>query len=111
MMGELGIIDEVIERRLNHVEQNKLKRIYQRYELKNEKYDAWGKLGMKLATLINSNKNEQAKYRFFLFINELRFSNRLSLQILKLITIEPHIFKIILRLSRYDSFISLASTS
>ena len=37
IMGELGVIGEVIERCLNHVEQNELKRIYQRQELKAEK--------------------------------------------------------------------------
>lgn len=63
MMGELGIIGEVIERCLNHVEQNKLKRIYQRHELKSEKYDAWEKLGMKLATLVNSGNNNASIIR------------------------------------------------
>ena len=36
MMVELEVRGEVIEGCLNHVEQNKLKRIYQRHELKAE---------------------------------------------------------------------------
>ena len=52
MMGEMGIMGEVIERCLNHVEQNKLKRIYQRHELKNEQREAWHKLGNRLQQLI-----------------------------------------------------------
>ncbi|MEA3643470.1 MAG: tyrosine-type recombinase/integrase [Lamprobacter sp.] len=52
MMDELGVIGEVIERCLNHVEQNKLKRIYQRHELKAEQRDAWRRLGSRLALLV-----------------------------------------------------------
>ena len=51
MMGELGVMGEVIERCLNHVEQNKLKRIYQRHELKAEQQEAWRLLGDRLALL------------------------------------------------------------
>ena len=40
MMGELGVRGEVIERSLMHVEQNKLKRIYHRHELKDEQREA-----------------------------------------------------------------------
>ncbi|MCF6356023.1 MAG: tyrosine-type recombinase/integrase [Candidatus Polarisedimenticolaceae bacterium] len=53
MMGELGVMGEVIERCLNHVEQNKLKRIYQRHELKAEQKEAWRLLGERL-TLLHS---------------------------------------------------------
>ncbi len=52
MMGELGVMGEVIERCLNHVEQNKLKRIYQRHELKAEQRDAWRLLGERLELLL-----------------------------------------------------------
>ncbi len=52
MMGELGVMGEVIERCLNHVEQNKLKRIYQRHELKAEQRDAWRRLGDRLSLLL-----------------------------------------------------------
>ena len=54
MMGELGIRGDVIERCLNHVEQNKLKRIYQRHELKIEQRDAWMCLGDRLTLLQTS---------------------------------------------------------
>ena len=51
MMGELGVMGDVIERCLNHVEQNKLKRIYQRHELKSEQREAWKLLGDRLSLL------------------------------------------------------------
>jgi len=51
MMGELGVMGEVIERCLNHVEQNKLKRIYQRHELKAEQKEAWRLWGERLMLL------------------------------------------------------------
>lgn len=54
MMGELGILGDIIERCLNHVEQNKLKRIYQRHELKEEQRHAWETLGNKLETLVKN---------------------------------------------------------
>ena len=57
MMGELGVIGEVIERCLNHVEQNKLRRIYQRQELKTEKKEAWRLLGDRIALLLNSEQH------------------------------------------------------
>ena len=58
MMGELGVMGEVIERCLNHVEQNKLKRIYQRHELKAEQREAWRLLGDRLALLKSAKANE-----------------------------------------------------
>ena len=51
MMGELGVMGEVIERCLNHVEGNKLRRIYQRHELKAEQRQAWMRLGDRLSLL------------------------------------------------------------
>ncbi|PLY12824.1 MAG: hypothetical protein C0631_15860 [Sedimenticola sp.] len=57
MMGELGVIGEVIERCLNHVEGNKLKRIYQRHELKAEQLEAWRFLGERLSLLLSLDKN------------------------------------------------------
>lgn len=53
MMGELGVVGEVIERCLNHVEQNKLKRTYQRHELRKEQKEAWQCLGNNLLLLLN----------------------------------------------------------
>lgn len=58
MMGELGIMGEVIERCLNHVEGNKLKRIYQRHELKAEQREAWRLLGDRLALLQSADAHE-----------------------------------------------------
>ena len=52
MMGELGVMGEVIERCLNHVEQNKLRRIYQRHELKHEQHQAWKRLGDRIGLLL-----------------------------------------------------------
>ena len=56
-MGELGVMGEVIERCLNHVEQNKLKRIYQRHELKAEQQEAWRLLGERLNLIIENENN------------------------------------------------------
>lgn len=57
LMGELGVTGEVIERCLNHVEQNKLKRIYQRHELKEEQKEAWQILGQRLSLLYHHQEN------------------------------------------------------
>ncbi|MDD2893188.1 MAG: tyrosine-type recombinase/integrase [Halothiobacillaceae bacterium] len=53
MLGELGILSEVIEKCLNHVEANKLKRTYQRHELQAERREAWRRLGERLDEVIN----------------------------------------------------------
>jgi integrase len=45
LMGELGIRSDVIERCLNHVGEDRLKKIYQRQELMPERMDAFHKLG------------------------------------------------------------------
>ncbi len=58
MMGELGVMGEVIERCLNHVEGNKLKRIYQRHELKAEQREAWRLLGDRLTLLQSADNHE-----------------------------------------------------
>jgi hypothetical protein len=47
----------VIEKCLNHVEQNKLVRIYQRQELKPEQRDAWRVLGDRLQLLMTGSDN------------------------------------------------------
>ncbi len=56
LMGELGVMGEVIERCLNHVEPNRLKRIYQRHELRSEKRHAWLMLGDRLSLLKTTKK-------------------------------------------------------
>jgi len=52
LMGELGILSEVIERCMNHDEANKIKRIYQRYDLKAERIEAWSRLGAHIEALL-----------------------------------------------------------
>lgn len=58
MMGDLGAMGEVIERCLNHVQPNKLKRIYQRHELKEEQREAWRLLGERLDLLKSTDAKE-----------------------------------------------------
>lgn len=52
MMGNLRIQPDVIEKCLNHTEENKVKRIYQRQELKLEQAEAWRVLGERLSLLV-----------------------------------------------------------
>ena len=54
MMGNLGIQPDVIEKCLNHTEENKVKRIYQRQELKQEQAQAWSTLGERLYLLTHN---------------------------------------------------------
>lgn len=51
MMGTLGVRPDVIEKCLNHVEQNRLVRIYQRQTLREEQREAWRLLGERLELL------------------------------------------------------------
>jgi integrase len=53
IMGNLKILPDVIEKCLNHTEENKVKRIYQRQELKEEQAEAWCVLGDRLNLLVN----------------------------------------------------------
>jgi integrase len=57
IMGNLGILPDVIEKCLNHTEQNRMKRIYQRQELKIEQTEAWRKLGERLELLTQAGSN------------------------------------------------------
>lgn len=52
IMGNLKVAPDVIEKCLNHTEENKIKRIYQRQELKVEQADAWRELGERLNLLV-----------------------------------------------------------
>ena len=45
VMTALGVLPEVAERCLNHTEENKVKRTYQRHSYTKEMSDAWNKLG------------------------------------------------------------------
>lgn len=51
MMTRLGVLPEVAERCLNHVEENRMKRIYQRHTYETEMREAWRLLGDHLAQL------------------------------------------------------------
>ena len=55
LMGVLGVRPDVIEKCLNHVEQNRLVRIYQRQTLFSEQAEAWRLLGERLELLTNEN--------------------------------------------------------
>ena len=57
LMGELGIDDNTIERCLNHIEQNKMKRTYQRQRAEPAMIEAWMVLGQHLELLTNSTGN------------------------------------------------------
>ena len=50
-MGELGVTGDVIERCLNHVEPNRLRRVYQRQKLRDAQQSAWNELGLRLQAL------------------------------------------------------------
>nr|WP_245601065.1 site-specific integrase [Marinobacterium jannaschii] len=52
MMVALGVLPEVAERCLNHTEENKVKRIYQRYSYAAEMAEAWEVLGDKLSGIL-----------------------------------------------------------
>ena len=53
IMGDLGIAPDVTEKCLNHTEENKVKRIYQRQKLEKEQAQAWQVLGERLNLLVN----------------------------------------------------------
>lgn len=53
LMGELGVSGDVIEKCLNHTEQSKVKRTYQRAVREQEQREAWRLLGDRLELLTN----------------------------------------------------------
>jgi integrase len=53
MMTALGVLPEVAERCLNHLEENKIKRTYQRHSYQLEMADAWRQLGRHLEALVS----------------------------------------------------------
>ena len=53
-MGELGVRSDVIERCLNHIGEDRLKKIYQRQELMLERAKAFEKLGERLQQLAHT---------------------------------------------------------
>lgn len=52
IMGNLGIAPDVTEKCLNHTEENKVKRVYQRQKLEIEQAQAWQALGERLSLLV-----------------------------------------------------------
>lgn len=63
LMGTLGVRPDVIEKCLNHVQQNKLIRIYQRQELKEEQAEAWRLLGERLDLLLRADADNVVPLR------------------------------------------------
>ena len=57
LMAELGVLPDVIDRCLNHTEQTKVKRIYQRAQYETPMREAWQKLGLSLELLNNNPGN------------------------------------------------------
>jgi integrase len=57
-MAELGIMPDVIERCLNHTEENKMKRIYQRAQYEEPMRNAWRTWGERLALLDGNSVND-----------------------------------------------------
>jgi integrase len=55
LLGDLGHDSDVIDRSLNHKEENKTKRTYQRQKLEVQKKQAWHALGERLYLLTNTN--------------------------------------------------------
>lgn len=55
LMTMLGVLPEVAERCLNHAEENRIKRTYQRYTYVKEMNDAWHRLGERLQALVHLN--------------------------------------------------------
>jgi len=55
MMTALGVLPEVAERCLNHTEENRVKRTYQRHSYQNEMRHAWELLGDRIELLLNTN--------------------------------------------------------
>lgn len=59
MMTMLGVLPEVAERCLNHAEENKVKRIYQRHSYEKEMREAWVLLGERLSLLTTPAEESQ----------------------------------------------------
>ena len=57
MMGDLEVNSDVIEKCLNHTEENKMKRTYQKQKLEDQKLNAWRLLGDKMHFLYDKSAN------------------------------------------------------
>ena len=60
-MAEIGVPSDIIKRCLNQNDDDKLKRIYQRYEFRDEKNDAWMSLGRSLEKLLSPSAEEKLR--------------------------------------------------
>ncbi|WP_176331630.1 tyrosine-type recombinase/integrase [Burkholderia vietnamiensis] len=54
LMQELGVLPVVVEKCLNHRDENRIRRTYQRYDYAKEKQEAWRLVGERLRSLIAS---------------------------------------------------------
>jgi integrase len=54
LMTQLGVLPEIADRCLNHIEQNRIKRTYLRHSYEPEKKEAWELLGKRLEQLTNT---------------------------------------------------------
>lgn len=63
IMGELGVLPNVIDKCQNHVEQNRVRATYQRQELLSERRAAFDLLGQRLALLANPNANNVIPFK------------------------------------------------
>jgi integrase len=57
LMTALGVLPEVAEKCLNHTEESRVKRTYQRYNYDAEKREAWNLLGKRLTLLTSRDGN------------------------------------------------------
>lgn len=57
LMGDLGVHADVIEKCLNHTQENALKRVYQHQKQESEQAEAWRLLGERLELLTGNNRN------------------------------------------------------
>lgn len=64
MMTALGVLPEVAERCLNHTEENRVKRIYQRHTYTNEMREAWRLLGERLEILTRNDADNVVTIQF-----------------------------------------------
>ena len=55
LMTALGVLPDIADRCLNHIEQNKLRRTYMQHSYTQEKKDAWDLIGKRLEILTNLN--------------------------------------------------------
>ena len=63
MMVALGVIPEVAERCLNHTEENRVKRTYQRHSYESEMCEGWRLLGERLELLTRTDADNVVTFR------------------------------------------------